>query len=77
MKRIQFYSIRESWRWFSVQCLSLALAIELSWAAVPLDLKERIPEAWADWLVTVLLVLGVIGRHVKQGGSESDADSNQ
>lgn len=57
---------RDAWRWFSVQAMALAVAIEGAWLAIPPDLKSRIPETWVDALTMGLLVLGIFGRLVKQ-----------
>ena len=57
---------RNAWRWFSVQAMALAVAIEGAWMVIPPDLKSRIPETWADAVVMGLLVLGIVGRLVKQ-----------
>jgi len=57
---------RDAWRWFSVQAMALAVAIEGAWLAVPPDLKSRIPETWVDAVTMGLLVLGIFGRVVKQ-----------
>jgi hypothetical protein len=59
---------RQAWRWFSCQAMALAAAIQGAWAAVPDDMKTRIP----DWIVTAstlaLLLAGIGGRLVKQQG---------
>lgn len=57
---------RDAWRWFSVQAMALAVAIEGAWLAIPPDLKSRIPETWVDAVTMGLLVLGIFGRLVKQ-----------
>lgn len=57
---------RESWRMFSVQCFGLAIAIEGTWALLPDDMKESIPDSWVTAITIVVLVLGLIGRTVKQ-----------
>ena len=57
---------RQAWRWFSVQAMALAVAIEGAWLAIPADLKGRVPETWVDAATMGLLVLGIFGRLVKQ-----------
>jgi hypothetical protein len=53
-------------RWFSVQAMGVAAAVQLTWATLADDLKHSIP-MWIPTVVTVvLLVLGVAGRVVKQ-----------
>lgn len=57
---------RNAWRWFSVQAMVLAVAIEGAWMAIPPDLKSRVPETWVDAVTMGLIVLGIFGRMVKQ-----------
>jgi hypothetical protein len=57
---------KRAWRWFSVQAMVLSLALQGAWAALPDDLKSRIP-AWLVAAVSVaLLLLGIAGRLVRQ-----------
>lgn len=58
---------RSAWRWFSVQAMAWALAIQGAWQAVPDDMKASIPAGVVHWLTMGLLVLGIAGRLVKQG----------
>lgn len=58
---------RQSFRWFSVQAMVLAGAIQTAWLSLPPDLKARVPADWVDAVTIAVLVLGVIGRLVKQG----------
>ena len=60
-------NVGSAWRWFSVQAMALAIAIEGAWLALPPDMKSRIPETWVDAVTMGLLVLGIVGRLVKQG----------
>jgi hypothetical protein len=57
---------RRAWRWFSVQAMALAVAVQGAWAAFGDDLKQNVPH----WLVTTitlgLLAAGIGGRLVKQ-----------
>jgi len=57
---------RRAWRWFSVQAMAAALAIEAAWANLPLDLKGSIPESAVTYGTMALLALGIIGRLVQQ-----------
>jgi len=57
---------RAAWRWFSVQAMTLVVAIQGAWAALPDDLKTHFP-TWAVTVVSVsLLLLGIGGRLVHQ-----------
>lgn len=61
---------RRSWRWFSMNCMTLAAAIQGAWIYVPDDMRTTVP-VWLVSSVTIgLLILGVIGRLVKQGEKE-------
>lgn len=55
-----------AWRWFSVQAMALAVAVQGAWAAFGDDLKQNVPH----WLVTTitlcLLAAGIGGRLVRQ-----------
>jgi len=62
---------RQSWRWFSVQAMTVAAALQGAWMAVPDDLKARAPDDLANALTVVILALGVIGRLVPQGGDNA------
>jgi len=61
---------RRAWRWFSVQAMALAVAVQGAWAAFGDDLKQNVPH----WLVTTitlgLLAAGIGGRLVKQDKRE-------
>jgi hypothetical protein len=61
---------RKALTWFSVQAMALAIAIEGAWMALPADIKAEVPETWVDAVTVGLLVLGIIGRLVKQGPQE-------
>jgi hypothetical protein len=57
---------RRAWRWFSVQCMTLALALQGAWAMVPDDMKTGIPPRAVTVITLALLVLGIAGRLIKQ-----------
>jgi hypothetical protein len=61
----------QAWRWFSVQAMSAAIALQAGWQAMPPDLAERIPEGAVDALAIAVLVLGIVGRLVDQGGNDA------
>ena len=58
--------VGQAWRMLSVQAMSAAIAIQGTWVSVPEDLKSGIPPQWVHYLTMGLLVLGVVGRLVKQ-----------
>lgn len=55
-----------AWRWLSVQAMALAGAVQGAWLAMPDELKTSIPAHWVQYLTVALLVLGIVGRLVKQ-----------
>ena len=56
----------QAWRWFSVQAMALALALQGAWAALPDDLKAQAPPRLPAALTVALLLLGLAGRLVRQ-----------
>lgn len=66
---------RQAYRFVSMQCMALAVALQGAWEVMPPPLKDRLPDGWVTGISIALLVLGMVGRLVKQGGS--DADENQ
>lgn len=74
MKRMRIRLVRnwrQSWRWFSVNCMTLAAAIQGGWVALPEDMKAGIPAPWVSMASVAVLVLGIIGRLIDQGGGEA------
>lgn len=58
---------KSAWRWFSVQAMALAIAVQGAWEVLPPDMKAGIPPKLVTYVTLGLLVLGVAGRLVKQG----------
>lgn len=58
--------VGQAWRMLSVQAMSAAIAVQGTWVSVPEDLKSSIPPQWVHYFTMGLLVLGVVGRLVKQ-----------
>jgi hypothetical protein len=61
---------RRAWRWISVQAMAAAVAVQATWATLPDDMKAGIPPQLVQWLTLALLVLGIVGRLVKQTPAE-------
>jgi hypothetical protein len=57
---------KNAWRWFSVQSMVLAGAIQGAWLFVPEDLRASLPQTWLQGITIALMVTGVAGRLVKQ-----------
>ena len=60
-------------RMFSVQAMTLAVAIQGAWAFLPPEMVASIPVGWMRIITITLLVLGVIGRLVVQPNVSGDA----
>ena len=59
---------KNAWRWFSVQSMAISGGALASWAMLPDDLKAALPAEWVAGFSGGVLVLGIIGRLVDQGG---------
>lgn len=57
---------KQAWRWFSVQAMVMAGAIQSAWLFVPDDLRSTIPPQWLQGITIALMCMGVAGRLVKQ-----------
>jgi hypothetical protein len=57
---------RKAWRWISVQAMAAAIAVQGTWEVIPDDLKTGIPPRVIHLVSMGLLVLGIVGRLVKQ-----------
>jgi hypothetical protein len=57
---------KKAYRWFSVQAMALAVAVQGAWEMVPDDMKAGIPPKLVTIITVGLLVLGIAGRLVKQ-----------
>lgn len=55
-----------AWRWFSMQAMALALALQGAWLALPEDMKAHAPAGLVTVASMALLLLGLIGRLVRQ-----------
>ena len=55
-----------AWRWFSVQAMVLAGAVQGAWMFLPDEMKASIPTNIVQWATGGLLVVGIAGRLVKQ-----------
>jgi len=60
------FNWKDSWKWFSVHCMSLAAALQGTWMFIPTDLKGNVPDEVAATITVGLLVFGLIGRIVDQ-----------
>ena len=63
---------RKAWKWISVQAMAAALAIQGAWSMVPEDMKANLPKHLIEGATVALLVLGIVGRLVKQGKKDGE-----
>lgn len=61
---------KQSWRWLSMQAMTLAGALQGAWMYVPEDMKVTVPKNVVHWITLALLLAGVFGRLVKQPTKE-------
>jgi len=67
MKNIELVEgAKNAWRWFSVQAMTLAAAVQGAWVFVPEDMRSSLPPNAVQALTVALLAMGVAGRLVKQ-----------
>lgn len=57
---------RDAWRWVSMQSMSIAIAIQATWALLSDDMRLLVPHKMVAWGTVAFLVTGIIGRLVKQ-----------
>jgi hypothetical protein len=58
---------RMSWRWFSVQAMALAGAVQIAFQALPAEMKSSIPDSVISKITLTILFLGIVGRMIDQG----------
>jgi hypothetical protein len=61
---------KDAWRWFSVQSMAISGAALAGWAMFPDDLKAALPAEWVAGFAVGVLVFGIVGRLVDQGGAK-------
>jgi hypothetical protein len=64
---------KKAWRMLSVQAMTLAGAVQGAWMGVPEDWKASVPANLIQGLTLALLVIGVVGRLVKQDSVSGSA----
>lgn len=57
---------KSAWRMVSVQAMTVAGAIQGAWVYLPDDMRESVDPQLMHCITLALLVLGVVGRLVKQ-----------
>ena len=64
---------KQAWRWFSVQAMALATAIQATWAMLDADMRAVVPynDVVVPALTGLLLAFGIAGRLVDQSKPET------
>lgn len=57
---------KHAWRWFSVQAMVIAGALQGAWLFIPPEMQASIPRNIVQGVTLALLVFGVAGRLVQQ-----------
>lgn len=57
---------KQSWKWLSLQSNAINVAFLGTWAMLPEKFQEALPMPYVIGIAIVILVLGTIGRLVKQ-----------
>lgn len=57
---------KQSWKWFSMQAMTLAGALQGTWVTIPEDLKAQVPANAVHYITLALVAAGIVGRLVKQ-----------
>lgn len=58
---------KKALRSYSAMALAFAVAAPMVWAELPPEVVAMIPEEWQTYIYRAVLVLGLIGRFIKQG----------
>lgn len=56
-----------------MQAMAAALALQGAWSQAPDDLKASVPHEWVSYATVALLVVGMVGRLVKQDKTDDPA----
>jgi hypothetical protein len=68
MKRVKWVKdAQQAWRWFSIQSMTLAVALQGAWLALPPNLLAHMSAEHKTIVVIALLIFGMVGRLVDQG----------
>ena len=71
MARIKFVKgANRAWRWFSMQAMTIALALQAAWLALPPNLIGHVSAEHKTIITIALLIFGTVGRVIDQGDGE-------
>ena len=61
----------KSWRWFSMQLLTVTAALQVAWETLPPDALAVIPADWRGYVTLGLILAAMVGRLIDQGTAEA------
>lgn len=67
---------KRAWRMFSLQANALNAAVLSTWAMLPESLQAKLPQSWVVGIAIGLLVIGTVGRLVKQDSVSGPTEEN-
>ena len=57
---------RNAWRWISVQCMAISLALQGAYMLIPPKMQDAIPDGLLQYVAWGMLAVGFVGRFVQQ-----------
>lgn len=63
---------KSAWKFYSTRAMSLALIAQSVWLGLPAEMRESIPPKWMALATIAMLVLGILGRFIKQSPTDHD-----
>jgi len=66
---------KKCYKWFSMQAMGIAVALQFVWTQLPDDLKNSVNPKFVSYITMAILGFGVFGRIVKQGEKENAKNS--
>lgn len=61
---------RRAWTWISMNAMVLATTVQTVWLGLPDDMKASVDSSYVQYMTITLLIVGVIGRLIKQHDAE-------
>jgi hypothetical protein len=67
---------KHAWKWISMWCMTIAMAIQGAWTFIPDDMKASIPHSIVEGATVALLGIGIVGRLTKQTKADVAGDDS-
>ena len=65
---------RQAVRWFSVRAMTLGIALQGAYMALPPEMLATLPPHVGQWVTMAVLVCGIVGRVIAQPDLEAQRD---